>query len=196
MNKFQKKIKDKIKIYSDKEYFDGYLENEFLTDDEDADIYLNLSDIDELIDSRTSGRQIELTSDFYEYVESKSSILDNNVQIDLHIKGLDISSKQQGMIKHIVKEHYGVELYKAQKEYNKIKRKVQNLFAIGFVTALLYFSLEFFTDFELGFLLEVLSFTFSFSLWEAFDAMLYTLSELRYEREATAQNLLMNITFE
>lgn len=196
MNEFQKKIKEKIKYYSRKKYFDGYLKNEFMTNDEDADIYLTLESIDDLIDSRTSGNQIELTSDFYEYVESKSSILDNNTQIELHINGLELSSKEQGMVKHIIKEHYGVELYKIQKEYDKTKRKVRNLFLFGFITAFIYFILVTYMNANFEFGLEVLSFIFSFSLWEAFDAMIYTLSDLRYEREATAQNLLINVTFE
>ena len=196
MSEFKKKMKEKIKIYSKEEYYSGYLQNEFLTDDNDADIFLHLTDIDQLIDNRTVGNQVELTNDFYDFVEQKSSVLNNDVKIELHISGLKLSNKEQGMVKHIVKEHYGVELHKVQKRYLQCRDKIIHLFTFGFLIALLYFLLITFTDanFEFGF--EVLSFVFSFALWEAFDAIIYSLNDIKYEREEVTQNLLMNITFE
>ena len=35
-------MKEKIRQYSNEHYLDGYIENEFLTQDGDADIYLNI----------------------------------------------------------------------------------------------------------------------------------------------------------
>ena len=194
MNDFKNKVKEKIKQYSNEQYLDGYIKNEFLTDDGDADIYLNINSKDELFDSRTTGNQLDLCKNVYEFIEEKTSMLENDVQISLHIVGKKISQKDQEMVKHILKEHYAVELYKKHKEYKSHKSKIISLFLVGFISVLCYLLLYLFTDFE--FFLEVLGFVFSFALWEAFDLLLYDFSNIKYEREAITQNLLIDVVFE
>ncbi len=66
MNGFKKKMKEKIDIYSNKEYLDGYMRDEFMTDDNDADIYLKINEKDELFDSRTIDNQIDLNAVIYD----------------------------------------------------------------------------------------------------------------------------------
>ena len=51
-----------------------------------------------------------------------------------------------------------------------------------------------FTDFE--FFLEVFGFIFSFSLWEAFDLLIYDFTYVKGQREAITQNLLTEVNFE
>ncbi len=194
MNEFKKKMKEKIAIYSNKEYLDGYMRNEFMTDDSDADIYLHLENRDELFDSRTIDRQLDLVSDVYDYIEDKSSMLDSDVQIELHITGLDLDAHDQGVVRHILKEHYAIELYKVQKEYTRIKRKIFNLIVVGLISFILYSLLFFISDFEFG--IEILGFLFSFALWEGFDSMIYDFKEIKREREDVTQNLLTNVVFE
>lgn len=194
MNDFKNKVKEKIKQYSNEQYLDGYIKNEFLTDDGDADIYLNINSKDELFDSRTTGNQLDLCKDVYEFIEEKTSMLENDVQISLHIIGKRISQKDQELFKHILKEHYAVELYKKHKEYKSYKSKITSLFLVGFISVLFYLLLYLYTDFE--FFLEVFGFVFSFALWEAFDLLLYDFSDVKYEREAITQNLLIDVVFE
>ena len=194
MNDFKNKVKEKIKQYSNEQYLDGYIKNEFLTDDGDADIYLNINSKDELFDSRTTGNQLDLCKDVYEYIEEKTSMLENDVQISLHIIGKRISQKDQELFKHILKEHYAVELYKKHKEYKSYKSKIISLYLVGFICVLCYLLLYLYTDFE--FFLEVFGFVFSFALWEAFDSLLYDFSNVKYEREAITQNLLIDVVFE
>ena len=43
--------------------------------------------------------------------------------------------------------------------------------------------------------MEVFGFLFSFSLWEAMDCVIYSFSEVKEEREAITQNLLINVDF-
>ena len=194
MSNFKEKMHEKINMYSNKEYLDGYIRNEFMTDDYDADIYLNIESNDELFDSRTSGRQLELNSDIYEYIEDKSSMLDSSVKLQLHILGGKFTSHEMGVIRHILKEHYAIELYKVQKEYTRIKNKIRNLILVGIISFILYALLFFLTDFEFG--LEILGFLFSFSLWEGFDSMKYDFNEIKKNREDVTQNLLMSISFD
>ena len=194
MNDFKNKVKEKIKQYSNEQYLDGYIKNEFLTDDGDADIYLNINSKDELFDSRTTGNQLDLCKDVYEFIEEKTSMLENDVQISLHIIGKKISQKDQELVKHILKEHYAVELYKKHQEYKSYKSKIISLFLVGFISVLCYLLLYLFTNFE--FFLEVFGFVFSFALWEAFDLLLYDFSNVKYEREAITQNLLIDVVFE
>lgn len=193
LNSFNEKVKEKIKQYSNQEYLDGYIKEEFLTDDGDADIFIYLESKDELFDSRTRGKQKELNSEIYDFIEEKSSMLDNDTRINFHINGIELTSKEQGIVKHLVKEHYAIELYKSQNEYLKIKNKIFKLIILGLTSFLLYIFFFFATDFD--FFIEVFGFIFSFALWEGFDAMIYSLSEIKEEREAITQNLLMEIEF-
>ena len=193
MNDFNEKVKEKIKQYSNQEYLNGYIKEEFLTDDGDADIFIYLESKDELFDSRTRGKQKELNSDIYEFIEEKSSMLDNDTKINFHINGIELTSKEQGLVKHLFKEHYAIELYKSQNEYLKTKNKIFKLIVLGLTSFLLYIFFFFATDFD--FFIEVFGFIFSFALWEGFDAMIYSLSEIKEEREAITQNLLMEIEF-
>lgn len=194
MNDFKNKVKEKIKLYSKDEYLDGYIKNEYLTKDGDADIYLNIESLDDLFDTRTSGNQIELNNDIYEFIENKTSMLENDTIINLHISGANLTSKEQGMVKHLFKEHYAIELYKIQKEYSKYRNKIIGLVFIGLIALLSYLIIYFVEDFSL--LLEVFAFIFSFALWEAGDCIIYTLSDIKLEREAITQNLLMNVEFD
>lgn len=194
MNDFHEKVNEKIKQYSNDQYLDGYIKNEFITDDGDADIYLNIKHKDELFDSRTVGEQLDLNKEVYEFIEEKTSMLENDVQINLHIIGCRLSVREQNTIKHILKEHYAIELYKKQKEYKNSKNKVIMLFLSGLTCLLCYLLIYLFTDF--AFFLEVFGFMFSFALWEAFDLIIYDFSNIKYEREAITQNLLTEIDFE
>lgn len=194
MNDFKKKVKEKIQQYSNKQYLDGYIKNEFLTNDGDADIFLKVNNRDEIFDSRTMGSQLDLNSEIYSFIEEKTSMLENDIQINLHIVGWRLKSKEQELVKHILKEHYAIELYKKQREYLDKKIKVISLFLTGLLTLLCYMFLYLFTDFE--FFMEVFGFIFSFSLWEAFDLLIYDFTEVKNQREAVTQNLLTEVDFE
>lgn len=194
MNDFKKKVKEKIQQYSNKQYLDGYIKNEFLTNDGDADIFLKVNNRDEIFDSRTMESQLDLNSEIYSFIEEKTSMLENDIQINLHIVGWRLKSKEQELVKHILKEHYAIELYKKQREYLDKKIKVISLFLTGLLTLLCYMFLYLFTDFE--FFMEVFGFIFSFSLWEAFDLLIYDFTEVKNQREAVTQNLLTEVDFE
>ena len=194
MNDFKKKMGKKIEQFSSKDYLDSYIRNEFLTDDGDADIYLKISSKDDLIDNRTVNNQIDLRSEIFEFVENKTALLDNDISINLHIIGVKLSENEQIMIKNIFREHYAIELFKIQKDYKNQKEKVLSLFLIGCISLLSYLLLYLFTDFD--FFLEVFGFIFSFALWEAFDQLIYEISDTKFEREAISQNLLIEITFD
>ena len=194
MNDFKKKMGKKIEQFSSKDYLDSYIRNEFLTDDGDADIYLKISSKDGLIDNRTVNNQIDLRSEIFEFVENKTALLDNDIKINLHIIGVKLSENEQIIIKNIFREHYAIELFKIQKDYKNQKEKVLSLFLIGCISLLSYLLLYLFTDFD--FFLEVFGFIFSFALWEAFDQLIYEISDTKFEREAISQNLLIEIIFD
>lgn len=194
MSEFKRKMNEKIKIYSNKEYLDGYMKNEFLTHDNDADIFLKLDSIDELFDKRTVDHQKDLVSDVYNYIEDKTSMLDSDIQIELHILGLDLTSDEEELVKHIIKEHYAIELYKIQKEYVRYKNKIFKLILIGLISLLGYAFLYFNTT--LDFLMEMFVFLFSFALWESFDSIIYDFNEVKEERKNVTQNLLLNVVFD
>lgn len=194
MNEFKKKMKEKIKIYSDERYLDAYMRHEYMTDDKDADIYLNINDKNELFDSRTMDRQIELNDSIYDFIDSKTSMLDSSIQIELHITGIYLTKREKGMIRHILKEHYAIELYKVQKEYIMVRNQMIKLICIGLFSFILYTLLFILTDFEFG--IEILGFLFSFALWEGLDSWIYDYHDTKKLREDVTQNLLINVTYE
>ena len=179
---FQRKMKEKIKLYSHEEYLDGYVKNEFLTKDGDADIFLKIENKDELFDTWTMHDQIDLENDVYSYIEEKTSMLDNDIQINLHIVGGNLSTHEKDTIKHILKEHYAIELYKVQRKYNNIKKKIFGLIITGLLSLLGYGLLYLYTEFDF--------------FMEGFDAYIYSFNEVKLEREAVTQNLLMIVDFE
>lgn len=194
MEEFKAKVKEKIKQYSNEQYLDGYIKKEFLTDDGDADIYINIEEKFDLFDSWTVGNQIDLETDVYDYIEEKTAMLGNHVPINLHIIGCEFTPHEQGIIRHILKEHYAIELYKVQQTYTKLKHKIIGLIIFGILSFIMYSFLYFLEDFN--YLVEIFGFLFSFSLWEAMDCIIYSFSEIKEEREAVTQNLLINVDFD
>lgn len=85
MNEFKKQVKEKIKLYSNEEYLQGYIRNEFLVDDESANINIRLKNSDELFDSRTIANQLDLNSEIYDYIDDKSSMLNSLIKLNFHI---------------------------------------------------------------------------------------------------------------
>ena len=194
MNEFKKKMNEKIKTYSNQKYLEGYIKDEYLTQDGDADLYLNLKSIDDLVDSRTIGNQLDVVKKVYKFIEDKSAMLDNDTQLELHIKGIEVDPKTQGSVKHIIKEHYAIELYKIQKKYTKCRNKIIGLALIGILSLIIYTLI--YLNINSNYALELFGFIFTFSLWEAIDSYIYSFSDIKYERENITQNLLMKVCFD
>lgn len=193
MDEFNKKVKEKIKIYSGDKYLDGYIKSEFSTEDGEAVIYLNVNNKNELFDTMTVNNQLDLNNSIYEYIEKKTSMLGNQVPIRLKIMGCNLSSHEQGIVRHVLKEHFAIELYNQQLEYIKYRNKIIFLIVLGLISILLYGLASIVTDSP--FILTILSFLFSFSIWEAMDSVIYAFSDIKYNREAITQNLLINVEF-
>lgn len=193
MNEFKKKVKDKIKQYSNEQYLDGYIRNEFLTDDGIADIYLNVHEKSDIFDTWTTGEQLDLENEVYRFIEEKTEMLGNDIPIRLRISGVEFTAREQEIIRHVLKEHYAIELYKIQKKYIKHRNKAVGLILIGLFSLLLLALVSIF--FNQSFVENVLVFLFSFSIWEAMDSVIYNLSEIKYDREAITQNLLIEVIF-
>ena len=189
----KKELKEKVTKFSNKEYLNGYINKEYLTDDGDADIFLRLRDKYELFDYRTVKDQIEVNKSIYSFIDDKSSMLDNNIQVNLHILGLDLDEHDQGKVKHIIKEHYAIELYKIQKKYREIKYITTLMILFGLLMLASYWLI--YVRIKSTFLLEVFGFLFSFSLWKAFENILYIMKDLKFDSECIAQKIIMNVQF-
>lgn len=194
MNNIKREVKDKINKYSNEQYLDGYIKNEFLTDSGDANIYIKLDDKNELFDKRTIGSQLDLNHKIYKYIDNKASMLRNDVQINFHIVGLEMNQTEKEKVKHLIKEHYAIELYKIQKQYKRHKNKILKLLLMGILFVLMY--LLFTSYLKLNEFEEVFIFLFSFSIWEALDCLIYFLSDLKLNREAITQKLLIDVFFD
>lgn len=194
MNNIKNKVHEKIKEYSNEEYLDGYIKNEFLTEDGTANILLKISSINELFDPRTCEKQLDLRQSIYDFVDHKSSMLDNNIELKLNILGIDLESHKKEQIKHLFKEHYAIELYKLQKDYKRYKNRIFKLLLTGLLSLICYSIIA--LKFNSNLFIEISGFLFSFALWQAFEIIIYNLSDLRKEREAITQKLIMDIIFD
>lgn len=194
MTNIKEKVKEKIKQYSNDEYLDGYIKNEFLTDDGDADILLNINSKDELFDSKTSDNQLDLKNDIYEYIDNKTSMLNNDIKLNLKIVGSKLTKNDEEKVKHIINEHYAIELYKIEKKYKRYKNIIFRLVLSGLLFLSTYALITF--NFSSKFFIEIFGFLFSFTLWKALETFIYTLNEIKYERESITQKLIMEIVFD
>ena len=194
MNEFKKQVKEKIKLYSNEEYLQGYIRNEFLVDDESANINIRLKNSDDLFDSRTIANQLDLNSEIYDYIDDKSSMLNSLIKLNFHIICPKLSKDEKERVVSIIKEHYAIELYKIQKEYKRYKLKIFVLSLLGILFFAIYSLIAYFTKSKL--FIEVFGFLFSFTLWEAFESYIYDLSDIKIARESITQKLLMNVDFE
>ena len=193
MNDIKEEVKEKIKQYSNEEYFDGYIKNEFLTDNGKADIFLKITSKEELFDSKTMGNQLDLNNGIYKFIDSKTSILDNNIKIKLNIVSENIKKKDLEKVKHLINEHYAIELYKAQKEYKKNNIKFIKLIIVGMLFLIFYAIIALSSTSK--FFIEVFGFLFSFTLWHAFETLMNTLKDIKIKRESITQKLVMDIVF-
>ena len=193
MNDIKEEVKEKIKQYSNEEYFDGYIKNEFLTDNGKADIFLKITSKEELFDSKTMGNQLDLNNGIYKFLDSKTSILDNNIKIKLNIVSENIKKKDLEKVKHLISEHYAIELYKAQKEYKKNNIKFIKLIIVGMLFLICYAIIALSSTSK--FFIEVFGFLFSFTLWHAFETLMNTLKAIKIKRESITQKLVMDIVF-
>ena len=139
MNEFKKQVKEKIKLYSNEEYLQGYIRNEFLVDDESANINIRLKNSDDLFDSRTIANQLDLNSEIYDYIDDKSSMLNSLIKLNFHIICPKLSKDEKERTINIIKEHYAIELYKIQKEYKRYKLKIFVLSLLGIIFFAIYF---------------------------------------------------------
>lgn len=193
MNNIKKEVNKKISEYSKKEYLDKYIEKEFLTDNGDANIYIKINKKEELYDSKTIYNQKDLNNDIYEYLDSKSSILSSDVQINLYILGVTLSNEEKDEVKKLIKEHYAIELYKTQKEHRRYEIKICRLLLLGIIFTIFYALTLKYSNYDL--FNEILLFLSSFSIWEAFDFIIYDLTDIKREREFITQKLLIDIYF-
>ena len=193
MKNIKNEVKGKIREYSNKKYLDGYIKQEFLTTNHDANIYIKLNSKDELFDSRTIENQKDLNSEIYEFLDSKSAILPSDIQLNFYILGLNLNKDEKEEIKHLIKEHYAIELYKKQKEHKRVEMKVFRLLLIGIIFTIIYALTLKYSNYDL--FNEILLFIASFSIWEAFDFILYDLIDIKREREVITQKLLIDIYF-
>ena len=194
MNNISDKVKEKIKEYSNEEYLDGYIQNEYLTDDGKADILLNINNNNELFDSKTAGNQLDLKKDIYEYIENKSSMLKNDIPLHLRIISNELTLRDIEKMRHIVNEHYAIELYKAQRKYRRYKSKLIKQILVGLFFIICYAIIVF--NFQSKFFIEIFGFLFSFSLWHAMETYLIKIKDVKYKREEITQKLLMDINLD
>ena len=194
MHNIEKKVKEKIKEYSNEKYLNEYISNEFLDENGDAEIKIKVNNRDKIFNPMTYGNQLDLNERIYNYIEDKAAILDSDIKLNLRIVGGNLSDEDKEKIRKLMKEHYAIELYKAHKEYKRFRSKMYKLAIIGIFFLICYalIAIKFYSNF----FVEIFGFLFSFALWQAFETLTNTMSDIRMNREDITQKLIMDIYFD
>ncbi len=171
-----------------------YIANEYL--DENGTAVIEINGYCGLVwfEPLSSGKQLELNSEIYEYIDKKVKGIPINYFIKLKFINSNLSEDKKQRIKNQIKEHYGLIL----KERNiKLKFniiKILGLFIFGVLLLAISFALN---KSQLGeIVVEILSIIASFSLWEAADFYLFERNQLKFQRLNAGQIAIAEVEFD
>lgn len=170
-----------------------YIAKEFLTEDGKAQLDVHLTDNIELFNPLSIGRQLELSNDIYDYIDTKLDTIPAIHPIRICFIGPKLDEKTQELIKEILKERFAFNLRAKQAQLNKNFWKIVALATFGFVVLGLYFTFQLLELKKL--FMEFLSIAGTFALWQAVDDGLIERSAFKIERIDALQASFSEICF-
>lgn len=154
---------------------------EHLKDGEgNACIDVMLCDGTELLNPLSMGAGLDLSDEFYEYVERNAELIPAALPLKVRLHGDASSPEELGQIQQLAARHYTFSEYRLLKEMAANIKKLIGLTAFGVVMIAIYIFLSVSRDDTI--MLELLSVLGSFSLWEAADSFLLERPRLKKEK--------------
>lgn len=167
---------------------------EYLCPDGKAQIDVALYDGIELFDPLSIGRQRDLSSELYDYIDRKLYAIPTFYEIRICFHGKLPVGASEAEIRSILTEHYAFLFRDKEADLRINSLKMLGLALCGIVFLALYFALELSNLKPL--FMEFLSIMGTFALWEAVDCWLLERKALKVERLYAGQAVLSEVRFD
>lgn len=172
---------------------DKYLDKEYLDEDNNAVIFLNAYDDIEWFDKLSTGNQVILNQEIYDYIDRKAYYIPIGYPIIIQFVNVVLNEMEQNLIIRLIKEHYSLILNDKRIDLQINFITILSLFTLGIILLIIYFTINIA---EVGEIIsEVLSIAASFALWEAVDYFLLERKDISKERLNAGQLTISEIRF-
>ena len=171
-----------------------YIKKEFLDDDGYYTIIINLYDGFSLYNNLSVGKQLELNSEIYNYIDTKSMVIPYSYKLKVKFIGRKLDNEDKKMIEYLIREHYYVVKEKVKSDLRKLTIKMYLLLLLGFILLAVYFLI--FRKIVDSLFLELFSIIGTFSIWESFGIYFFDRKELLNTYYDSLQNFEQVIEFD
>lgn len=172
---------------------DKYLDKEYLDEDNNAVIFLNAYDDIEWFDKLSTGNQVILNQEIYDFIDRKAYYIPIGYPIIIQFVNVELNEMEQNLIIRLIKEHYSLILNDKRIDLQINLITILSLFTLGIILLIIYFTINIA---EVGEIIsEVLSIAASFALWEAVDYFLLERKDISKERLNAGQLTISEIRF-
>ena len=155
-----------------------YVEKNYIREDGKAVIPIYLNSIDSLY-MKHDYKKLVLADEVTNYIEEVASIIPFKYDIVLEIHSEELEIEEQGRIRKIFKNNYGMEIDDIDYE-NRISKYISlGLFVIGILILILAYALE---DSLLRFIKEFLFIASWVVLWDMLESVIFTDNKRKMER--------------
>ena len=195
ITKLNKKTKRNLRKYRNTKFnYSNFINEYYIDDDGYAYISTKVKDISDII-SKHSIRDYEWVNlDYVEYVNNQAKYIPVGESILLEICGHKFSSKDEEMIKRVLKQYFGLKFGDSIIEKNINKRKALVLLIFGIISTLLFVGLSIF-HITSGLISELIVFGLWFFIWEFLDLAILEASDLDNKSLKAAQLANIKIVF-
>lgn len=194
MNKGRQLFLSKLKKYEKSmSRMRDYLKDEYVAADGKAEVDVCLFSGQPLYNPFSMGRQRELSSELYDWIDTKIYPVPNGYQVRLRLHVQEMEDAEKAQIEDILHEHYAVELRDKRLDLRINFWKIWGLIVVGVCLLGLYFALEVMQKQQL--FMEFLSIAGTFALWEAVDLYLLERRTLQLDWFSAGQAVMSEIVF-
>lgn len=170
---------EKLKKYQ-KQKFEHYKKiNDLKINDNEAYIYLNVTNLDNIKSEYSTNHQVILKKEFYETIENLASFIPLDYPLVLEIQNNIFSSEEKILVRRLIRNHFSLVTISKEMELKNIKRKSHFFLIcgiIGFILLFLFYNYKI-----VPYLIEIVSFIASFSLWEFAESLIFEQDNLKEE---------------
>lgn len=186
-------VKNIRKFEKEMSSMDKYLDKEYLDEDNNAVIFLNAYDDIEWFDKLSTGNQVILNQEIYDFIDRKAYYIPIGYPIIIQFVNVELNEMEQNLIIRLIKEHYSLILNDKRIDLQINFITILSLFTLGIILLIIYFTINIA---EVGEIIsEVLSIAASFALWEAVDYFLLERKDISKERLNAGQLTISEIRF-
>ncbi len=186
--KFKKAAKG---LLDERKLIQSEMEKEYLNEEGEASISIDLSNEEELFDSYSGGTL--LNPDVYEYLDEAASFVSITKPLNINITLDSTDEKFESKVRSTYKAHYMARIIKKGKQLKKNAISGAVLMVIGVILLVLNVSLGKLID---NFILsEIVSVASCMLMWESVDHLVLISHGLREERNKLVQMAMASIGF-